>query len=51
MLCSADRYPHLVALLGTFLVSILSVSQAHAIQGLEDLPTGFFENSNFKNTY
>ena len=43
MFCSADRYPHLVALLGTFLISILSVSQAHAIQGLEDLPTGFFE--------
>ena len=48
MLCSADHYPRFVALLSTFVVSSMSVSETHAMQSLQDLPTGFFESSDFR---
>lgn len=48
MLWSADRYPRLVTLLSSFVVSVLCVPEAHTMQSLQDLPTGFFENSDFR---
>ena len=48
MLWSADRYPRLVTLLSSFVVSVLCVPEAHTMQSLQDLPKGFFENSDFR---